>query len=115
MRFTLTRQFTFQAAHILPWHSGKCARLHGHSYRLEVSITGPLDGNGVVLDFNDLRDLVERQIIGPLDHTMLNDYFDNPTVELVAAWVLETLRKELAIVSGVRLWETATSFVEVTP
>ncbi|MBT1679024.1 MULTISPECIES: 6-carboxytetrahydropterin synthase QueD [Curtobacterium] len=115
MNFTLTRAFAFQAAHILPWHSGKCARLHGHSYRLEVSVAGPLDDNGIVLDFSDLRDLVEDRIITPLDHTMLNDRFANPTVEMVAAWILTTLRDELALISGVRLWETATSFVEVTP
>ena len=57
-RTRVTCTFTFEAAHRLAWHPGKCRNLHGHSYRLDVSVEGPLDANGVVLDFDTLQDVV---------------------------------------------------------
>ena len=57
-RTRVTCTFTFEAAHRLAWHPGKCRNLHGHSYRLDVTVAGPLDANGVVLDFDSLQDVV---------------------------------------------------------
>ncbi len=54
MHTRVTRSFSFEAAHQLPWHPGKCRRLHGHNYRLEVTVQGPVGENGVVMDFDDL-------------------------------------------------------------
>ena len=51
VRTSVTRCFTFEAAHQLPWHPGKCRNLHGHGYRLEVTVEGPVNDDGMVLDF----------------------------------------------------------------
>ena len=79
MRTSVTRAFSFEAAHQLPWHQGKCQRLHGHSYRLEVTVAGPIGRNGIVVDFSDVRRVVQREVIDRFDHRYLNDLLDNPT------------------------------------
>ena len=112
---TVTQAFTFDAAHVLPWHKGKCSRLHGHTYRLEVSITGTLNADGIVVDFADIKTAVNAHVLDPLDHTLLNDIIDNPTAELVALYILRTLRDDGLDVTAVRLWETADSSVVVRP
>ena len=55
MRTSVTTSFTFEAAHQLPWHSGKCRNSHGHRYRLEVPVEGPIGPNGMVLDFVEVQ------------------------------------------------------------
>jgi 6-pyruvoyltetrahydropterin/6-carboxytetrahydropterin synthase len=110
---SVTCTFTFEAAHRLPWHTGKCRNLHGHSYRLDVTVAGPLDGNGVVIDFDELREIVDRTVIAAWDHHDLNEVLDNPTAELLAhrAWaILSDAGVQLA---SLRLWETETSSVEL--
>jgi len=117
MRTRVTRTFTFDAAHVLPWHSGKCRNLHGHTYRLEVSIEGPVGPQGMVTDFADLDEVVRREVVSRYDHTFLNDFLDNPTAELVAvdAWKrLETVDMGAALtLCRLRLWETPDSSVEL--
>lgn len=110
---TVGHVFTFDAAHVLPWHSGKCARLHGHTYRLEVAVQGTLNGNGIVVDFADIKQAVTTLVLDQLDHTLLNDIIDNPTAERVAIHILHTLEDHGLGVSSVRLWETADCFSEV--
>lgn len=113
---TVTRAFTFDAAHVLPWHPGKCSRLHGHTYRLEISVTGPPDSNGVVVDFGDIKEAVTARVLDPLDHTLLNDTLDNPTAERLALYILHALQDDGCLaVSSVRLWETADCSVEARP
>ena len=112
---TVTRSFTFDAAHVLPWHPGKCSRLHGHTYRLEVSVTGPLDSNGVVIDFGDIKKTVAAAVLDPLDHTLLNNTIDNPTAERLALHILGELQTAGLTPSLVRLWETADCSAEVRP
>ncbi len=80
MKITITVTATFAAAHRLPDHEGKCFRLHGHTYGLEVSVegtpqeTGP--AAGMVMDFADLRARVNELVVERLDHQLLNDLFD---------------------------------------
>jgi 6-pyruvoyltetrahydropterin/6-carboxytetrahydropterin synthase len=63
------RQFTFEAAHRLPQHPGKCRELHGHSYRLVVSVERPVDPvSGLGIDFSDLKAVVRREVVDRLDH-----------------------------------------------
>ena len=114
MRTSVTRVFSFEAAHQLPWHEGKCRRLHGHSYRLEVTVEGPVGEHGIVVDFADLRAVVERDVVARYDHCYLNELLDNPTAEALAADVWKRVEAADLAVSRVRLWETADSFVEVT-
>ena len=111
----MTRTFRFEAAHQLPWHGGRCRNLHGHSYRLDVTVSGPLGPNGIVLDFADLQAVVEREVVARYDHRYLNDLMDNPTADLLAHQVWNTLEAAGLAVTRIRLWETADSLVEVEP
>ena len=114
MQTSVTRTFTFEAAHQLPWHPGKCRNLHGHSYRLEVTVEGPIGDHGIVIDFADIKDVVERDVIAAYDHRYLNDLLDNPTAELIAAEIWKTVEAADLRVDRIRLWETPDSYVEVT-
>jgi 6-pyruvoyltetrahydropterin/6-carboxytetrahydropterin synthase len=109
----IRKHFKFEAAHVLPHHVGKCSRMHGHSYRLEVAIRGPLHqsgpAQGMVEDFDDISRIVREAAIEPLDHTCLNDVLPNPTAELIAQWVWERLESKIAGLFEVVLWETATA------
>jgi 6-pyruvoyltetrahydropterin/6-carboxytetrahydropterin synthase len=113
MRTSVTRSFTFEAAHRLPWHPGRCRDLHGHGYRLEVTVEGPVAHNGMVIDFADLREVVEREVVGRYDHRYLNDLMENPTAEMVAQEIWKVLEAADLAVSRLRLWETADSMVEI--
>ena len=114
-RTRVTCTFTFEAAHRLAWHPGKCRNLHGHSYRLDVSVEGPLDANGVVLDFDTLQDVVRTAVIDVWDHRDLNEVLDNPTAELLAHRAWELLSDAGLVLAALRLWETADSWVDLAP
>lgn len=88
---TLTKRFAFEYAHVLPWHPGKCARLHGHSGHLTVSVRGRLDPTDTVMDFYDLGAATKLAIVEPLDHQLLNDFIPNPTSEALLIWAWRRL------------------------
>ena len=113
MRTSVSRSFTFEAAHQLPWHPGKCRDLHGHGYRLEVTVEGAVAENGMVVDFADVEAAVQREVIARYDHTYLNDLLDNPTAELIAQDAWKRLEAADLAVTCIRLWETADCMVEV--
>jgi 6-pyruvoyltetrahydropterin/6-carboxytetrahydropterin synthase len=113
MKTLVTKSFTFEAAHQLPWHPGKCKNLHGHTYRLEVSVRGPLTEDGIVMDFADLAAVVQAKVVQKYDHQYLNEYFENPTAELLAVSFHKELEAESLQVSRLTLWETANSSVTV--
>lgn len=115
MRTSVTCSFTFEAAHRLPWHPGRCQHLHGHGYRLEVTVAGPISEQGIVVDFADVRTVVEREVVARYDHRYLNDLMVNPTAELLAHDVWKRLEAANLAVARVRLWETPDSWVEVVP
>ncbi len=109
----IRKHFRFEAAHVLPFHPGKCARMHGHSYRLEVAVSGDLQAagpaRGMVVDFDTIAQIVRREAIEPLDHSPLNDTIDNPTAERIALWIWERLAPHLEGLDELVLWETANS------
>ncbi|MDX5422407.1 MAG: 6-carboxytetrahydropterin synthase [Hymenobacteraceae bacterium] len=76
-KIRLTRLFHFETAHALQHYDGPCRNIHGHSYRLEVTVIGtPLVNeqhpkNGMVIDFGDLKKIVQELIVEPLDHALL--------------------------------------------
>ena len=113
MKTSVTRSFRFEAAHQLPWHPGKCRELHGHSYRFEITVEGPVGPQGIVVDFDDLKDVVDREVVARYDHRYLNDLMDNPTAELLAHDIWKTLEAAGLALTRIRLWETDTSMVEV--
>ncbi|MFJ5884358.1 6-carboxytetrahydropterin synthase QueD [Kitasatospora cineracea] len=107
------REFTFEAAHRLPMvpEGHKCARLHGHSYRVIVHVEAPVDGAaGWVMDFGDVKRAF-RPIEDRLDHYYLNDIegLENPTSELLARWIWDRLKPELTALSALTVRETCTS------
>jgi 6-pyruvoyltetrahydropterin/6-carboxytetrahydropterin synthase len=96
----LTCEFTFEAAHLLPRvpEGHKCARLHGHSYRVDVTVDGTVDLQlGWVCDFAAVK-AAWRPLHELLDHYYLNDIegLDNPTSEVLAVWIWNKLTVELA-------------------
>ncbi|HKQ61766.1 MAG TPA: 6-carboxytetrahydropterin synthase QueD [Candidatus Polarisedimenticolaceae bacterium] len=103
----LVRRFDFEAAHRLPHHPGKCRELHGHSYRLVVRVEGPVDAaSGMVQDFADLKAAVRREVLDQVDHRCLNELLDNPTAELLAAWIWQRLAPAVAGLAEIELFET---------
>ncbi len=69
---SITRKFSFEAAHAISAHQGPCRNLHGHSYTLEVCVTAdPLNKLGMVVDFKDLKVIVEKAFVNHMDHALI--------------------------------------------
>ena len=137
----VTKEFNFEIAHALWNYDGPCANIHGHSYRMFVTIIGePIEDdknpkNGMVIDFGDLKQIINREIIDPLDHAIIlnkkafdsfksvdnqmfkKQYIVNyqPTCEKMvidfAQKIVNKIPKNLKLYS-IKLHETATSFAE---
>ncbi len=113
----LKKSFTFDAAHRLDHYHGKCEALHGHTYRLQVTLQGKPDSEDMIMDFVQLKDLVKELVISRLDHAFLNDIIPQPTAENIAAWIWHQIdckvQRENCSLFSVEVWETATSSVLV--
>jgi 6-pyruvoyltetrahydropterin/6-carboxytetrahydropterin synthase len=115
MKFTVSKRFSFEAAHSLPHlpMGHKCRNVHGHSYVVEVFCTGPLDARGFVVDFAEISDAM-RPIVDALDHQNLNDVLtEYSTAENLGAWILERLAPALPTLSHVHVHETARTCARV--
>lgn len=126
MRVRATKIFTFDSAHFLPGYNGQCAHMHGHTYRLEVTVerinsqlvsTGP--DEGMVVDFKVLKQIVKEKVVDLFDHQVLNRLVSfRTTAENLAIFIFETVNLSLRGMGvrcvKVKLYETPTSFVEVT-
>jgi 6-pyruvoyltetrahydropterin/6-carboxytetrahydropterin synthase len=109
----ISRRYGFEAAHRLPNvpEGHKCARLHGHSFRVTIHVEGEVGATtGWVMDFADV-DTVAGPIVDQLDHHYLNDIegLDNPTSERIVEWLWERLEPRLAGLSRITVSETCTS------
>lgn len=116
MYFWVTKIVTFDAAHYLEFHKGKCQNLHGHTWRLEVSVLAPADDYGITIDFSELKIELEK-IISEFDHKLLNDKVKNPTAENLVLYISEKLKENdfFSEYSKFKLvlWESASSCVSV--
>jgi len=109
----LYKDFSFEAAHRLPNvpSDHKCARLHGHSFQVRVSVDGPVgERTGWVMDFAELK-AAFRPVYDQLDHHYLNeiDGLENPTSENLARWIWRELSSNLAGLSEIEVRETCTT------
>ena len=107
------KEFTFEAAHRLPNvpPGHKCSRLHGHSFRVSVHVAAPVQvETGWVRDFADIS-CAMAPVLSRLDHYYLNeiDGLDNPTSEVLAAWIWDELADTLSDLTQVVVRETCTS------
>jgi len=116
---------TFAAAHNLRNYKGKCENLHGHNYKIRVTLAGPeLDATGLLYDFVHLKQVIQG-VIRSLDHQYLNELkpFDvlNPSAENVAKFIYDQAAKQLhstpngAAISSITVWETDTSAATYRP
>lgn len=112
----ITQAFTFEAAHRLPNvpETHRCFRMHGHSYRIELQLEGPVDPEtGFVVDFFEVED-VFRPLLERLDHHCLNEVagLANPTAENIAVWIWDRTRPRLPLLAAVLVYETPNSWAE---
>ena len=137
---TVTKEFKTETAHRLTNYNGRCAHLHGHSYRWVISVASAVLDNGMVFDFKDLKKIMTR-VLDPLDHCLvlapddpllswdipvdqlfqatngkkprLKIWHENPTAESFADWAFDAIEEQLhsgVYVTSVTVWETATSY-----
>src|SRR4051794_7567734 len=112
-RTEIFKEFTFEAAHRLPYvpEGHKCSRLHGHSFRTEIHVSGEVDSaTGWIMDFGDIK-AAFKPLLDQLDHHYLNEIagLENPTSENVARWIWDRLQPILPGLCRVVVRETCTS------
>ncbi len=111
--YDLMVESQFSAAHQLRGYKGKCEGLHGHNWRVQVTVSSErLDDIGMVIDFHELKKIT-NEVISSLDHSFLNEVFPftekNPSSENIAKWIFESIKKrireEKCDISSVTVWE----------
>jgi len=103
----------FSGAHKLREYQGRCEKLHGHNWKVEVIVSGAkLNKTGLLIDFRKIKSQLKK-IIDKLDHKYLNelDYFKkfNPTSENIAKYIYDSLRKRISALKSVTVWESSDS------
>jgi len=126
LKYKAKKIFTFDAAHFLPDHLGKCANMHGHTYKLEVEISrtdgGTISGGssgGMVLDFLEFSKIVKEVVLDKVNHKVLNEVLSfTATSENLAGYFYEILQEACQEynlkLENVALWESQTSCIEVS-
>ena len=118
---TVTKLFEFEACHHLPHYDGACHNIHGHSYKLEVTVSGQVSKNendpkcGMIMDFKDLKAIVKSVAVDKYDHSNLNEFFPNPTAEIMVKQIAVDIMSKLpqgVYLMSCKLWETSTSYAE---
>jgi 6-pyruvoyltetrahydropterin/6-carboxytetrahydropterin synthase len=106
------KEFTFEAAHQLPLvpKDHKCFNLHGHSFKVKITVDGPINEMGWVMDFSELKKICSPYI-EQLDHSYLNEIegLENPTSENIAIWLWQRLRDQLPELNSIQVMETCNS------
>jgi 6-pyruvoyltetrahydropterin/6-carboxytetrahydropterin synthase len=114
--YELSVEAQFSAAHQLRGYKGKCEKLHGHNWRVQVTVSSDrLNEIDIVMDFHDLKRIV-NEVISSLDHSFLNDVFPfteiNPSSENIAKWIYDSVKKRLrkgyrnVNLTSVTVWES---------
>ena len=112
--YELSIEVGFAAAHQLRGYKGKCENLHGHNWRVQISVSAErLNELDIAIDFHDLKKIAQ-EVVAPLDHAFLNDVFPftekNPSSENIAKWIFDTLKKKInngnLRTAAVTVWES---------
>lgn len=137
MATIVCKQFSFDSSHQLVGHKGKCANLHGHTYKLEVFVKGNVidepgtSDDGFVIDFSDLKDIVKEHIVDPIDHAFIAKG-DEPALKLLVEtgskvfylqgirstcenmceYIYWKLSHHIPNLYAIRLWETPTGYAQ---
>ena len=103
-RTMVSKEFTFDAAHHLFNYEGKCKSLHGHTYHLQIAVSGYLDERGMTFDFGDLKRIYKDHLEPQLDHRYLNETlpYMNTTAENMVFWIFQTTSQHLPEERGLR-------------
>ncbi|MCU1341205.1 MAG: hypothetical protein JWN92_628 [Candidatus Acidoferrum typicum] len=123
--FQVTVDETFSSGHALRGYKGKCENVHGHNYKVRVTLEGPqLDSTGLLYDFTHLKRVI-REIVGGVDHKFLNDQapFDviNPSAENLAKYFYDETTRQMnampegAQITSITIWETDTTSATYRP
>ena len=110
----ITKEITFDMAHILSNYSGKCANLHGHTYRLQVTLESKVNEETcMLLDFNVLKEILNEEVMERFDHSVIPN--GKTTCEVMAPYIRDCiadslLKRNIKAEVSVKLWETPTSF-----
>jgi 6-pyruvoyltetrahydropterin/6-carboxytetrahydropterin synthase len=112
----ISQAFTFEAAHRLPTvaETHRCHRMHGHSYRVDLELEGPIDPTtGFVVDFFEIE-AASGPLLAALDHHCLNELegLENPTAEHIAIWIWNRAKPSLPSLSAVLVHETPQCYAE---
>lgn len=102
----LSCAFEFAASHFLTKYHGKCENLHGHNYKIVITIEGDVKEDGMVMDFKIIKEKVTGKVLDKLDHTHLNDTMENPSAENLSVWIWDQLKNELPL-KKIAVYETA--------
>lgn len=114
---TISKSMSFAASHQLPHHLGKCENWHGHEWVIEISIKKRIDpATMMVMDFKELKTIMNEYIIDVLDHNTINDIIAIPTAENILIWCWEQLMFEgkLKGIEQIKLWESPDSTATIT-
>jgi 6-pyruvoyltetrahydropterin/6-carboxytetrahydropterin synthase len=90
MKLSIQKRYHFDSAHYLPNYDGKCGFLHGHTYSVDVKISGGQGMDGLLLDFHTLNDIM-KPILEIVDHNALNTMIEKPTAENIGRWFFEKI------------------------
>ncbi len=102
---------SFAASHFLTKYKGKCENLHGHNYKLIITVEDEVKENGLAIDFKDIKKIAEEKVINTLDHAHLNDIIENPSAETIAVWTWDKLKEDLPL-KKVTIFETEDYYCE---
>lgn len=105
----ISKEFDFDAAHRIVGYQGKCENLHGHRWKIRITLKAPVGESGIAFDFVKLKQIVQKKIISKLDHSYLNKIIRQPSSENIAIWIWNKL-KGLPL-EEIIVWESETSFV----
>lgn len=98
--------FHFAASHFLTKYHGKCENLHGHNYKVIITVQDKMKNDGMVLDYKIIKQIVKEKVIDKLDHSHLNDLMENPSSEHLAIFIWDKIKKDLPILKKIRIFET---------